>query len=76
MNETKLETVDVKAAGSSLEAGIPKELFDVPVDAGVVRRNHYVATADGQRFLFVTRTKSVDAAPFIVVQNWQAALKK
>jgi len=75
MNDTKLEAVDVKEAGSSLEAGIPKELFDAPVDAGAARRNHYVATADGQRFLFVTATKSTDAAPFIVVQNWQAALK-
>jgi hypothetical protein len=59
-----------------LEAGIPKELFDAPVDVGAARHNHYVATADGQRFLFVTATKSTDAAPFIVVQNWQAALKK
>jgi hypothetical protein len=39
------------------------------------RRNRYVATPDGQRFLFVTTTKSLDTAPFIVVQNWQTALK-
>ena len=75
MNETKLEVVDVKATGSSFEAGIPKELFDVPVTNSGVRRNHYVATADGQRFLFVTTPKSVDTTPFIVVQNWQTALK-
>jgi hypothetical protein len=35
-----------------------------------------VATPDGQRFLFVTTPKSVDTTPFVVVQNWQTALKR
>jgi eukaryotic-like serine/threonine-protein kinase len=39
MNGTKLEAVDVKAIGSSFEAGIPKDLFDVTVDSAL-RRNH------------------------------------
>jgi len=50
---TKLEALDVKAFGSSFEAGIPKELFNVPEATGN-RRNNYVATADGHRFLFIT----------------------
>jgi Tol biopolymer transport system component len=75
MNGTKLEAVDVKTSGSSFEAGMPKELFDVPVVSGEVRRNRYVATADGQRFLFVTTPRSYDTTPFTVVQNWQTALK-
>jgi eukaryotic-like serine/threonine-protein kinase len=75
LSGTKLEAVEVKASGNSFEAGIPKELFDVP-GTTTGRRNNYVATADGQRFLFVTTPQTVnDATPFIVVQNWQTALK-
>jgi Tol biopolymer transport system component len=76
MAGTKLIVVDVKAAGSAFEAGIPKELFDVPVVTGETRRNRYVVTADGQRFLFVTTPRSFDTTPFIVVQNWQTVLKR
>jgi len=41
LNGTKLVAVDVKLTGSSVEAGIPKDLFDVPVD-GAIRRKPYV----------------------------------
>ncbi len=75
LNGTKLEAVDVKAAGSSFEAGIPKDLLDVPVVGETTRRNRYVATADGQRFLFVTSPKTLDTTPFTVVENWQTAFK-
>ena len=74
LNGTKLNAVDVTASGSSFEAGIPKELFDVEATTG--RRNNYVVTVDGQRFLFVTVPKSLDTAPFVVVQNWRSALKR
>ena len=72
---TKLAAVDVKASGSSFDAGIPKQLFSVP-EATVNRRNNYVATADGQRFLFITTPTSEDKQSFVVVQNWQNALKR
>ncbi|HEV1285240.1 MAG TPA: protein kinase [Bryobacteraceae bacterium] len=74
LNGTKLNAVEVTASGSSFEAGIPKELFDVETTTG--RRNNFVSTADGQRFLFVTVPKSLDTTPFVVVQNWQSALKR
>ena len=45
-----LMAVDVKTDGVSFEAGIPKPLFEVDVDANA-RRNRFVATRDGQRFL-------------------------
>lgn len=70
----KFEAVEVKASGANFEAGIPKDLFEVQLDA-TNRRNRYVATPDGQRFLFVTVPKRVDTVPFMVVQNWQSALK-
>jgi eukaryotic-like serine/threonine-protein kinase len=77
LSGTKLEAVDVKVAGTSFEAAVPKDLFDAPVvfDGGN-RRNRYVATADGQRFLFVTTTKTLDTKPFVVVENWQTALRR
>ncbi len=75
LSGTKLQAVDVKAAGSSFEAGIPRDLFEVP-EATAGRRNNYVATADGQRFLFVTTPKRIDTIPFVVVHNWQTALKR
>jgi eukaryotic-like serine/threonine-protein kinase len=75
MSGTKLVSVEVKAAGSSLEWGAPKEMFDVPLITSQTRRNRYVVTADGQRFLFVTTPKTLDTTPFVVVQNWQTGLK-
>ncbi|MGD1071230.1 MAG: hypothetical protein ABSB15_13900 [Bryobacteraceae bacterium] len=75
INDTKLNVVEVKTNGSAFEAGIPQELFDAPLVVGTTRRNRYVMTPDGQRFLFVTTPQSYDATPFIVVQNWQTLLK-
>jgi Tol biopolymer transport system component/predicted Ser/Thr protein kinase len=76
LSGSKLKTVDVRASGASFEAGIPKDLFEVQLDGSrLIRRNHYVATPDGQRFLFVTTPKSIDTVPFVVVQNWRTLLK-
>lgn len=72
---SEFKAVEVKAAGSSFEAGIPKSLFQVQLDRAV-RRSRYVAAPDGQRFLFVTTPHGVDTTPFIVVQNWQTVLKR
>jgi serine/threonine protein kinase len=74
MEGIKLVAVEVKASGSSFDAGIPKELFKVP-EVATLRRNNYVPTADGQRFLFITTQTGEDTQPFVVVQNWQSALK-
>jgi serine/threonine protein kinase len=73
----KLKAVAVKADGASLEVGTAQDLFEVPLD-NARRRNHYVATPDGQRFLFVTTPKdtALDTTPFVVVQNWQTALTR
>ena len=76
MNGNKLCVVDGRAAGSNFEAGIPQELFEVSVVVGETRRNRYVVTADGQRFLFVITPQGVDPTPFSVVLNWQIALSR
>jgi Tol biopolymer transport system component len=75
LSGTKLVSVEVKAAGPSFEWGVPKVMFDVPLITAQTRRNRYVVTADGQRFLFVTTPKTLDTTPFVVVQNWQIGLK-
>ena len=75
MNVNKIFAVDVNGAGSNFEAGTPKDLFEVQLVVGDTRRNRYVVTGDGQRFLFVTTPQGVDPTPFTVVLNWQTALK-
>jgi dipeptidyl aminopeptidase/acylaminoacyl peptidase len=74
LSGTKLFVADVQATGSSFEAGAPRQLFDVPAVTGVLRRNRYLVTRDGQRFLVVTTEQKTDSTPFTVVLNWQAAL--
>ena len=73
---------DIRVAGSSIQAGVPHELFD----SGYINYTHglnyqtYAVSADGQRFL-VPRPENAaptDTAPtpITVVLNWTAALKK
>ena len=63
--------------GAGPSFGVPKELFQTRVPAGVsANRTHYVPSRDGQRFL--VNTQSSDATPqaITVVMNWTAGLKK
>jgi serine/threonine protein kinase/Tol biopolymer transport system component len=62
--------IDVNTAGL-FQAGIPKPLFKVP--SGVV---YWDVTSDGKRFLMPAASVSSASAPFTVVLNWQAGLKK
>lgn len=71
----KLMAVPVKAAGSSLEAGIPKELFEAPL-VRASHRNRYLVASNGQRFLVNMTVEQTTASPFTVVLNWLAAVKK
>jgi eukaryotic-like serine/threonine-protein kinase len=72
----KLMSVDV-ATGPVFKAGVPKTLFQTPVahkEFGVIGVPE--VAADGKRFLFETPSDQTAQPPFIVVQNWQAGLKK
>ena len=66
--------VEVKTEGREFEAGLPKALFDkiLPNSA----RNRYVASKDGQRFLFITPPEDQINLDIHVIVNWHAALKK
>jgi hypothetical protein len=65
--------VEVKP-GATFEAGLPKVLFDLA--AAKVQRDTYTVTADGQRFLFPRQLRENAIAPFSVVVNWAAEVKK
>jgi len=70
-NGTAKMAVEVKAAGSAFEAGVPRRLFSAPVDIG------WDVTPDGKRFaLNIPEALQVAQAPITVVLNWQSQLKK
>jgi Tol biopolymer transport system component len=57
----------------AFQAGTPKLLFQTPRQLNRVAGNY---TVDGKRFLFLAPVEQTAQAPFTVVLNWQAALKK
>jgi eukaryotic-like serine/threonine-protein kinase len=57
-------------AGSDFQAGVPRVLFQTPP-----RAPGWAPSPDGKRFLFLV-PETQESAPFTVVLNWQAGLKK
>jgi len=55
------------------QAVTPKLLFQAPPQPGVTVGDY---TVDGKRFLFLAPVEQTGQAPFTVVLNWQAGLKK
>ena len=74
-SDLKLMAVDVKL-GATFEAGVPKPLFDTRVISMTDFRNHYVVTADGQRFLINSTIEETSTTPINVVVNWTAGLQR
>jgi Tol biopolymer transport system component len=73
----KLMAVEVNGAGSTFLPGVPKALFEAHVSAIFPGGStYYAVTGDGQRFLVNTLVGESAPAPFTVVMNWIAALKK
>lgn len=64
--------------GASVEAGVPKPLFDFPTPLAFgVHQFYYQPTADGQRFLVnIPASQEGSSAPVKMVVNWQAGLKR
>jgi Tol biopolymer transport system component len=69
----KLMSVDI-GGGSSFEAGKPKVLFDI-IAARTTQTTDYDVSADGQRFLFISRMAEATSSLSVVI-NWTADLKK
>jgi eukaryotic-like serine/threonine-protein kinase len=69
-----LTAVDVNTEGASFYAGTPRPLFSVNIEAEE-RRNRYIATKDGQRFLVILRAPTAIETTVAVQVNWPEALK-
>jgi Tol biopolymer transport system component len=65
----KYMAVEVKTAGQSFEAGVPKLLFEI-------RGSAWDVSADGKRFLIAVPVEERNAPPVTVVLNWTADLKR
>jgi len=76
IKESALMAVDVKEGPSSLIAGVPKRLFEAPLTPVTFRRNRYVVTADGKRFLIITSAEAHQPERITVVVNWTGLLKR
>ena len=72
-NQDKVLAVPVKT-GSSVEAGVPKLLFEL--DQPLPALSQFDVTADGQRFIMPTPSEEDVNAPITIVTNWQEALVK
>jgi len=70
-----LTAVDVNTESASFSAGTPRPLFSVNLEAEH-RRNRYIATKDGQRFLVILRAPTAIETTIAVQVNWPAALKQ
>ena len=69
--EGRLMAADVRTDGATFQAGVPRVLFEANLDPGVLGRNRFVVSPDGQRFLFITTAGQADAAALTVVLNWR-----
>jgi DNA-binding winged helix-turn-helix (wHTH) protein/Tol biopolymer transport system component len=62
------------STGAQPQPAKPRALFQVPLNGDITRyRNHYVVTADGQRFLVDIADEST-REPITVVVNWDALI--
>ena len=66
--------VSVKTSGTAFEAGTPKPLFRVRVEAAN-RRAHFLPASNGQRFLVVQVQEQESSSPINVVVNWAAGIR-
>ena len=70
--DQKMIAVDVQT-DATFQAGIPKPLFPLHLDAGI-GRSHYLPSKDGQRFLLLATPTRESLMPTTVVLNWLADL--
>ena len=63
-----------KCRNSSVEAGVPKVLFEL--EQPLPSLSQFDVTADGQRFIMAIPAEEDANPPIIIVTNWQEALVK
>jgi eukaryotic-like serine/threonine-protein kinase len=73
--ENKLMAVEVHTVAGQFQAAIPKPLFQAQLVQGLLWRNRYVVSANGQQFLMLSPVRNSEANPITVVLNWPALLE-
>ncbi len=68
--DSKMMAVDVKASGTSLEIGRPRELFQTRMVVTTPYTHGFDVSGDGQRFLVNRSDEAEAASPLTVVMNW------
>jgi Tol biopolymer transport system component len=71
--DEKMMAADVDGRGRTLEVGAVRQLFESSL---IVDGPHYIATADGQRFLVNATVEPKASSPITLVLNWTAGLKR
>ena len=62
----------VTARVDGIETGQPHAFFNTGITASFVdRRNQYLVTRDGQRFLVNVSAEDQNSAPITVIVNWR-----
>jgi eukaryotic-like serine/threonine-protein kinase len=74
VRDRQLFAVGIKETPDGIEHGVPQLLFTAPFSVEI-RRNRYVPSADGQRFLVVTQREQVGRQTHVVL-NWNASLNE
>jgi hypothetical protein len=74
-SDRKLTAVDVKAAGSSFDAGVPASLFALKLADSLAARNNYMPSADGSRFLINTSYSGLGTRVAVVL-DWISAMRE
>jgi eukaryotic-like serine/threonine-protein kinase len=74
--EIKMMSVAVDSGSATLEAGIPKQLFQAQLVPLWVWRNSYAPSPDGEQLLMLVPAGEGNPEPITVVVNWPALLKK
>ena len=69
-----LMAVEMRTGGAGLVVGAVQPLFQTNAEEARVLRNHYAASADGQRFLVMSPITGTNASPLVAVLNWRSAL--
>ena len=73
--DDQIMAVSVTARGNVFEAGVPQPLFRTIFER-ITRRNHYVVSADGRRFLLVEALRSPAPPRMTVLVNWTVPANK
>jgi hypothetical protein len=74
--DRNLMAAPVRAAGATFEPGAPTRLFPIPPIQGIVNRDEYAVTADGNRILTSVPAGDASTALITVVSNWQGSIQK